>query len=129
MVDMTAVNSIINNSKVLNQTSPKNWFLNANISIAKGATLFINSSDTDWLKINSTTTGTGSVASPSKATGPNWLSFSPSVSPTRTFPKLSTILAGLYVTPRITGGDAAANIEALSSVSRTLNFERLEPSA
>ena len=55
MVDMTAVNSIINNSKVLNQTSPKNWFLNANISIAKGATLFINSSDTDWLKINSTT--------------------------------------------------------------------------
>jgi mannuronan 5-epimerase len=54
MVDLTALNSIINNSKVLNQTSPKNWFLNANISIAKGATLFINSSDTDWLKINST---------------------------------------------------------------------------
>jgi mannuronan 5-epimerase len=54
MVDMTALNSVINNSKVLNQTSPKNWFLNANISIAKGATLFINSTDTDWLKINST---------------------------------------------------------------------------
>jgi mannuronan 5-epimerase len=53
-VDMTALNSVINNSKVLDQTSPKNWFLNANISIAKGATLFINSTDTDWLKINST---------------------------------------------------------------------------
>ena len=53
-MDMTAVHSIINNSKVLNQTSPKNWFLNANILIAKGATLFINSTDTDWLKINST---------------------------------------------------------------------------
>jgi parallel beta-helix repeat protein len=54
-MNMTELDSIINNSKILNQTSPKNWFLNANISIAKGATLFINSSDTDWLKINSTT--------------------------------------------------------------------------
>ena len=71
---------------------------------------------------NSTTTGSGSVASPTKTTGPNWLSFSPSVSPTRTFPKLSTILSGLFVTPPLPGGDAGANIEALSSVSRTLNF-------
>jgi parallel beta-helix repeat protein len=53
-VNMTAIDNVINNSKVLNQTSPKNWFLNANISIAKGATLFINSTDTEWLKINST---------------------------------------------------------------------------
>ena len=71
---------------------------------------------------NSTTTGAGSVASPSKATGPNWLSFSPTTSGTRTFPKLSTILSGLFVTPPLPGGDAGANIEALSSVSRTLNF-------
>ncbi|HMK03663.1 MAG TPA: zinc-dependent metalloprotease family protein, partial [Ferruginibacter sp.] len=71
---------------------------------------------------NSTTTGTGSVASPTKATGPNWLSFSPSTSGTRLFPRLSTILAGLNVTPPLPGGDAGANIEALSSVSRTLNF-------
>ncbi len=71
---------------------------------------------------NSTTTGTGSVASPTKATGPNWLSFPASVSGTRTFPRLSTILAGLNVTPPLPGGDAGANIEALSSVSRTLNF-------
>ena len=53
-MDMTALHSIVNNSKILNQTSPKNWFLNANILIAKGATLFVNSTDTDWLKINST---------------------------------------------------------------------------
>ena len=71
---------------------------------------------------NATTSGTSSVASPTKATGPNWLSFSPSTSPTRSFPKLSTILAGLMVTPPLQGGDAGANIEALSSVSRTLNF-------
>lgn len=71
---------------------------------------------------NATTSGANSVASPTKATGPNWLSFSPTASPTRLFPKLSTILAGLAVTPVLPGGDAGTNIEALSSVSRTLNF-------
>ncbi len=71
---------------------------------------------------NSTTSGTSSVASPTKSTGPNWLSFSPSSSGTRTFPKLQTILAGLNVSGPLPGGDAATNIEALSSVSRTLNF-------
>ncbi|HET9277032.1 MAG TPA: zinc-dependent metalloprotease family protein [Flavitalea sp.] len=71
---------------------------------------------------NSTTTGGGSVASPTKTTGPNWLSFPDVASGTRTFPRLSTILAGLNVTGPLPGGDAGANIEALSSVSRTLNF-------
>ncbi len=71
---------------------------------------------------NSTVSGASSIASPTKATGPNFLSFSPTTSPTRFFPKLSTILAGLNVTPVIAGGDAGTNIEALSSVSRTLNF-------
>src|SRR6185436_17810879 len=50
------------------------------------------------------------------------LSFSPSSSGTRTFPKLSTILAGLNISGPLPGGDAGANTEALSSVSRTLNF-------
>jgi hypothetical protein len=71
---------------------------------------------------NSTTTGSASVASPAKSTGPNWLSFPASSSGTRTFPRLSTILAGLNVTGPLPGGDAVANIEALSSVSRNLNF-------
>ncbi len=71
---------------------------------------------------SSSQTGASSVASPTKATGPNWLSFSPTASGTRLFPKLSTILAGLNVTPVLPGGDAGTNIEALSSVSRTLNF-------
>ncbi|MEO6670597.1 MAG: reprolysin-like metallopeptidase [Ferruginibacter sp.] len=71
---------------------------------------------------NSTTSGASSVASPTKTTGPNWLSFSPTTSPIRLCPKLSTILAGLNVTPVIAGGDAGTNIEALSSVGRTLNF-------
>lgn len=71
---------------------------------------------------NTTTTGTGSVASPTKTTGPNWISSYPSTSPLRLFPKLSTILAGSNVSGPLTGGDAGANTEALSSVARTLNF-------
>ena len=71
---------------------------------------------------NSTVSGTSSVASITKASGPNWVSFSPTASPTRYFPKLATILAGLNVSGPLTGGDAATNTEALSSVARTLNF-------
>ncbi len=71
---------------------------------------------------NSTTPGNASVASPTKTTGPNWLSFSPTTSPTRLFPRLSTILAGAFTTGPLPGGDPIATIEALSSVSRILNF-------
>ena len=71
---------------------------------------------------NSTTTGAASVASPTKLTGPNWISFRPTTSGTRLFPRLETILAGGLVTGPLMGGDPGANIEALSSVARTLNF-------
>ncbi len=71
---------------------------------------------------SSTQTGASSVASATKATGPNWISFSPTTSPTRLFPKLSTILAGGLISGPLPGGDANANTEALSSVARTLNF-------
>ncbi len=71
---------------------------------------------------SSSQTGTSSVASTTKATGPNWISFRPTASPARIFPQLSTILAGGQVTGPLPGGDAGTNIEALSSVARTLNF-------
>ena len=67
-------------------------------------------------------TGANSVAYAAKPTGPNWLSFPATVSGTRLMPRLSTILAGLFITPPFPGGDAICNIEALSSISRTLNF-------
>ncbi|RAJ77269.1 putative secreted protein (Por secretion system target) [Chitinophaga dinghuensis] len=70
----------------------------------------------------STQTGANSVASPTKATGPNWISFPPSTSPTRYFPKMATILAGNLVSGPLPGGDAGANTEALSSVTRDLKF-------
>ena len=71
---------------------------------------------------NSTVSGASSVASATKAAGPNWISFSPTTTPTRYFPKLATILAGALISGPLTGGDAGANTEALSSVARTLNF-------
>ena len=71
---------------------------------------------------SSAQTGASSVASATKASGPNWTSFAPVTSPTRYFPKMATILAGGLVAGPLTGGDAGANTEALSSVSRTLHF-------
>lgn len=67
-------------------------------------------------------TGSNSVAYAAKPSGPNWLTFPATTSPTRLCPRLSTILAGLLITPTLPGGDAICNIEALSSVARTLNF-------
>ena len=52
--NLSTINRIINSSDALNNTSDKNWILNANISIANNATLFINSTDTQWLRIDST---------------------------------------------------------------------------
>ncbi|AEV98828.1 peptidase [Niastella koreensis] len=71
---------------------------------------------------SSSQTGASSVASATKASGPNWISFAPSTSPVRYFPQMATILAGGLVSGPLTGGDAGANTEALSSVSRTLHF-------
>ena len=71
---------------------------------------------------NSTASGAASVASATKTNGPNWLSFSPTSSPTRICPKLDRILAGQLFSGPLTGGDAGANTEYLSSVARTLNF-------
>ena len=66
-------------------------------------------------------TGANSSASITKTVGPNFLSFSPTASPSRYFPKLSSILANSNTTAA-TGDDAGILTEALSSVSRVLNF-------
>lgn len=67
-------------------------------------------------------TGAASAASPTKITGPNWLTFPATANATRTFPRLATILAGNFVTGPLPGGTPGFNIEALSSIGRTLNF-------
>lgn len=70
----------------------------------------------------SSQTGANSVAKATKASGPNWVSFKPTASPTRLFPQLSSILTGATTTGPLTGGDASVTTEALSSVARTLKF-------
>jgi len=67
-------------------------------------------------------TNANSVARENKPTGPNWISYAPSTNPTRLMPKLATILTGSNISGPLPGGDAGANTEALSNVSRTLNF-------
>lgn len=62
-------------------------------------------------------TAANSAAIVTKATGPNWRSFSPTASTFRYFPQLATTLAN---SPTTAGTDI--NTEALSSVARTLNF-------
>ncbi len=73
-----------------------------------------------WEQINVDTNGTyagaSSPASATKAGGPNWISLLPSTSPVRYFPRLSSIFNGSTTT------SSSIVIEALSSVSRALNF-------
>jgi hypothetical protein len=63
-----------------------------------------------------------SSANPAKAIGPNFISFPSTSSPTKMFPRLSTILAGRFVTEPYEGGDPNMLMEALSSIPRDLHF-------
>ena len=65
--------------------------------------------------------GAYSTAHATKEIGPNWLTFPSTSSPTKYFPRLSTILAGQFVTESL-GGDTGTFVEALSSITRDLNF-------
>src|ERR687896_793674 len=54
VVSLDTINKILRDPSLLNNTTDKIWFLNANISVLDGATLTVSSNDTIWLKINST---------------------------------------------------------------------------
>lgn len=71
---------------------------------------------------NTGATLAGSLAQPGKVIGPNWLTFPSTSSPVKFFPRLSTILAGEFVTQPRPDSDPIVLIEALSSVTRNLNF-------
>ena len=62
-------------------------------------------------------TGAASAAISTKTIGPNWISLTPSSSPIRYMPRLQTVLSNSLTTA---GKDI--NVEALSSVARTLTF-------
>ena len=61
--------------------------------------------------------GTSCPASATKTAGPNFRSYAPSASPTRYFPRMSSVLNGSTTTA---GTDCL--VEALNSNARTLNF-------
>jgi parallel beta-helix repeat protein len=51
---LTDIDNKLHDGSILTKQSPNGvWFLNANLVIAKGATLHIDSTDTKWLKIGS----------------------------------------------------------------------------
>lgn len=101
----------------------------ADYTIPKSTPFMLTGSATDsggnplvycWEQTDTATsqTNANSVASPTKTGGPNWRSYSPTPSPTRVFPTMSTVLSGQTTTM----GSGGIVVEALSSVARTLNF-------
>ena len=83
-----------------------------------GASTDANSADVltyDWEEMDAQTTTT--VPSATKTTGVNFRSYNPSTSPTRYFPKMSSVLTGATST-----AGSEVTVEVLSSVARTLNF-------
>ena len=69
----------------------------------------------DWEQMDSQTTIT--VPSATKTSGVNFRSYNPTASPTRYFPKMSSVLTGATTT-----AGSELIVEALTSVARTLNF-------
>ena len=56
-----------------------------------------------------------------KASGPNFLSWSATASSTRYFPKTTSVMANSLITAEV-GGDAGMQSEAIPSVAKTMNF-------
>jgi chitodextrinase len=96
----------------LNYTIPKStpFMLTGTGTDANGDTLTYC-----WEQMDSQTTST--VPGATKTSGVQFRSYSPTASPTRYFPKMSSVLAGATTT---SGTELV--VEALNSVARTMNF-------
>ncbi len=105
-------NSIPTANAGLDYTIPKStpFMLTGTGTDANGDALTYN-----WEQMNSQTTA--AAPSATKTTGVNYRSYIPTTSPTRYFPKMSSVLTGATTT-----AGSEITVEALSSVARTLNF-------
>ncbi|MES2409945.1 MAG: fibronectin type III domain-containing protein [Bacteroidota bacterium] len=105
-------NSIPTANAGLDYTIPKStpFMLTGTSTDANGDTLTYS-----WEQFNSQSTA--AAPSATKTTGVNYRSYSPTTSPTRYFPKMSSVLTGATTT-----AGSEITVEALSSVARTLNF-------
>ena len=54
LTNLTEVYNTLDYTDILIEESPRVWILNANIRVDDGSTFYLNSTDTSWLKINST---------------------------------------------------------------------------
>jgi len=105
-------NSIPTASAGLDYTIPKStpFMLTGTSTDANGDTLTY-----DWEQMDSQTTSTAPSAT--KTSGVNFRSYNPTTSPTRYFPKMSSVLTGATTT-----AGTELTVEALPSVARTMNF-------
>jgi chitodextrinase len=105
-------NSIPTANAGLDYTIPKStpFMLTGSGTDANGDTLTYA-----WEQMNSQSTA--AAPSATKTTGVNYRSYNPTTSPTRYFPKMSSVLTGATTT-----AGSEITVEALSSVARTLNF-------
>lgn len=67
--------------------------------------------------VTGNTDGNNSECSPTKASGPNFRSYDPAISASRTFPRIQSVVAN-----NLTTTTAGFTSEAISSVARELNF-------
>ncbi|SIQ81815.1 Por secretion system C-terminal sorting domain-containing protein [Chryseobacterium sp. RU37D] len=98
-------------------------------TIPKGTPFMLTGTGTDangdsltyiWEQMDnasSSQTGTSSAASATKASGPTFRSWTPQATPTRYFPRMTSILAGATTT-----AGSEITVEALSNVARSYNF-------
>lgn len=98
-------------------------------TIPKGTPFMLTGTGTDangdsltyiWEQMDnasSSQTGASSAASATKSSGPTFRSFTPTASPVRYFPRMSSVLAGATTT-----AGSEITVEALSNVARTYNF-------
>ncbi len=105
-------NSIPTANAGLDYTIPKStpFMLTGTGTDANGDTLTYN-----WEQMDSQTTS--AAPSATKTTGVDFRSYTPTTSPTRYFPKMSSVLTGATTT-----AGSEITVEALPSVARTLNF-------
>jgi poly(beta-D-mannuronate) C5 epimerase len=101
---LTDIDNKLHDSSILakQSTAAGEWFLNANLVIAKGATFHIDSTDTKWLKISSKITGSG--AGVTKIAPAYWIDVHGSL-------KINSV--------KITSWDPTTNYYAITNGSRT----------
>lgn len=111
-VNIATGNAVPTASAGLDYTIPKStpFMLTATGSDANGDALTYN-----WEEMDNQTTS--AAPSATKTTGVNFRSYNSTTSPTRYFPRMATLLVGGTTT-----AGSEIQVEALSSVARTLNF-------